>query len=154
MGSLKITVRKAQRTLEVHDCGSLLLSLRIALGSEPSGPKACEGDSRTPEGVYRVCSRNEKSKYHLALGLSYPGPGDAERGLAEGLIDNGQYNSILEAAVQGKRPPWDTKLGGEIMIHGGGTCSDWTVGCIALDDGSMDELWKIAEIGTEVEILP
>lgn len=154
MGSLKLTVHKALRTLEVYDGETLAASMRIALGSEPAGHKTHEGDGRTPEGIYYICTRNEKSKYHLALGLSYPGVQDVKNALTEGLISQDQYRGILEAAEQGKRPPWDTGLGGEIMIHGGGAGSDWTVGCIALDDESMDELWKIVQVGTTVEIYP
>ena len=52
------------------------------------------------------------------------------------------------------RPPWKTALGGEIMIHGGGTDSDWTEGCIAVSDLEAEELFRALPLGTPVEIAP
>ena len=37
-----------------------------------TGDKVQEGDEITPSGSFYVCTRNDKSKYYLALGLSYP----------------------------------------------------------------------------------
>lgn len=150
----RIVIHKAKRRLELFDGTALVARLPVALGSAPIGPKERQGDGRTPEGVYYACVRNDRSKYHLAIGLSYPGGGDAARGLDEGIIDRAQYDAIMDALNGKKRPPWDTGLGGEIMIHGGGTASDWTAGCIAVEDSDMDYLWELVPNGTEVEILP
>jgi L,D-peptidoglycan transpeptidase YkuD (ErfK/YbiS/YcfS/YnhG family) len=77
---------------------------------------------------------------------------DAERGLAEGLISREEYDAIVEAERAGRIPPWDTALGGEIYIHGHGSRSDWTLGCVALDDADMQVLYELIEVGVEVEI--
>ena len=53
-----------------------------------------------------------------------------------------------------RKPPWNTKLGGEIMIHGGGTKRDWTEGCLALSDDDVEELYPLIPLGTPVEIRP
>jgi murein L,D-transpeptidase YafK len=148
----RVVVLKSQRVLEVFDGEKLVARMHVALGRDASGPKSREGDLRTPEGVYYVCVRNSESKYRLSLGLSYPNIADAERGLAEGVISQDQHDAIVDEIRQGRRPPWDTPMGGEIMIHGGGSQRDWTAGCIALDNDCMDFLWKLAPIGTEVEI--
>ena len=42
-----------------------------------TGDKVKEGDEITPSGSFYVCTRNDKSKYYLALGLSYPNIEDA-----------------------------------------------------------------------------
>lgn len=152
-GVAKLTVYKSARCLELSCGGRIVARVRAALG-RGAGPKRAEGDGRTPEGVYAVCVRNEKSKYHLSLFISYPNGEDAKRGLEAGLIGAADCERIAAADRQGIRPPWDTPLGGEIMIHGGGSHRDWTAGCIALDDGDMDFVWKHAGIGTVVEILP
>ncbi len=39
-------------------------------------------------------------------------------------------------------------------IHGRGSGSDWTLGCIALDDPAMKELFYTVKIGTPVIIEP
>jgi murein L,D-transpeptidase YafK len=150
----RLVVRKSARTLEVYCGGALAARMHVALGRDVSGPKTREGDQRTPEGVYRVCLRNPESKFHLSLGLDYPNAADAARGLAAGIVDQTQHGSIVRAIESGQRPPWDTPMGGEIMIHGGGSGRDWTAGCVALDDECMDYLWEIVPIGTVVEILP
>ena len=51
-------------------------------------------------------------------------------------------------------PPWNTSLGGEIMIHGHGSETDWTLGCIAVDNEVMDILWQYCHNGTGVIINP
>jgi murein L,D-transpeptidase YafK len=151
---VRVVVLKSLRVLEVYRGGKPVARMHAALGRDAFGPKTREGDQRTPEGVYDVCVKNVESKYHLSLGLNYPNAADAARGLAEGIISQAQHDRIVGAIKRGQRPPWDTPMGGEIMIHGGGARRDWTAGCVALDDECMDYLWEITEIGTEVEIRP
>ena len=76
------------------------------------------------------------------------GPGRA------GLITRAQHRGIVEAARRGACPPWDTQLGGEIFIHGRGSSSDWTWGCVALDDGDVRELYARIPVGTPVLVEP
>lgn len=147
-----IVIRKANRTLELHQGGQCTL-MRIGLGHDPIGHKAREGDGKTPEGRYYICTRNARSKYHLSLGLSYPNPQDAGAALRAGLIDLAQCKAIERAAQRGRRPPWDTPLGGFIMLHGGGA-GDWTAGCVAVSDADIELLWDACPMGTEVVILP
>ena len=135
-------------------CGREALIFPIVLGSCPEGTKTREGDGRTPEGRYYVCTRNEKSKYHLSLGLSYPGPDDADGALLRGEITPGQHEAILSAHAAGLRPPWDTPMGGYIMIHGGGLNGDWTAGCIALRNEDMEQLFQLCRPKTPVTIVP
>ena len=61
---------------------------------------------------------------------------------------------IHERALRKERPPWGTPLGGEIYIHGGGTASDWTAGCIALSDENAKTLYDLVPLGTEIRIIP
>jgi murein L,D-transpeptidase YafK len=98
--------------------------------------------------------KNERSKFYLSLGLSYPNEEDAARGLREGLITRAQAASIVGAVRAGRCPPWDTALGGEIFIHGGGTASDWTWGCVALENAEVKELFDAVPAGTPVRIEP
>jgi murein L,D-transpeptidase YafK len=98
--------------------------------------------------------KNERSKFYLSLGLSYPNEEDAARGLREGLITRAQAASIVGAVRAGRCPPWDTALGGEILIHGGGTASDWTWGCVALENAEVKELFDAVPAGTPVRIEP
>ncbi len=150
-----VRISKALRRLTVFSDGEAQKGYRIALGREPDGDKEREGDGKTPEGQFYICSRNPESKFRLALGLSYPNEDDADRGLAAGLISKREHRTIVSAIHHFERPPWKTALGGEIMIHGAGSGrGDWTQGCIALDDTDIEELYRALPLGTPVEIVP
>ena len=137
----RILIEKKERRLTVLAGGEALKSYRIALGGNPVGPKERQGDNRTPEGTYVIDSRNRNSRYHLALHISYPNERDRRRAEALGVAP-----------------------GGDIMIHGlkngfsqvGGSHAevDWTKGCIAVTDEEIEEIAKLAPIGTTVEIRP
>lgn len=149
---LKIVVSKSKRRLTLFSEGRAVRVYRIALGANPSGDKEREGDGRTPEGEFYVCVKNGRSNFYLSLGLSYPGVEDAGRGLRDGLITRDQYRRIAAAVRHKRRPPWDTALGGEIFIHGGGTASDWTRGCVAMENSDIKELFDAVLEGTPVKI--
>jgi hypothetical protein len=151
---VRLHVRKASRRLTLFGDNREMLTCRIALGNEPVGAKQRQGDGRTPEGDYRVCTRNASSSFHLFLGLDYPNRADARRGLAQGLITPGEHRRILAALNAGRTPPWNTPLGGAIGIHGSGAIGDWTLGCVALDDPDIETLWALCPIGTPVRIDP
>jgi len=131
----RIVVNKGRREMLLLRGESVLRSYRIALGCEPVGHKQREGDGRTPEGRYIIDRRNPKSRYHLALHISYPNQADVARAHAAGV------------------PP-----GGDVMIHGlkdgERREGDWTQGCIAVTDQEMDEIWGLVAEGTEIVIEP
>jgi murein L,D-transpeptidase YafK len=119
--------------------GAALRVYTVSLGFSPEGDKARQGDGRTPEGHFRIDRKNPRSRFYLALGIDYP-----------------HRENLVRAAAAGVSP------GGDIFIHGQprGVSGrqrinyDWTAGCIAVSNAVMDELWTVAEIGTEVEIRP
>jgi murein L,D-transpeptidase YafK len=148
----KIVVSKSARQLSLYSDGRVVRTYRIVLGANPVDDKLKQGDRATPEGDFYVCVKNARSNFHLSLGLSYPNIEDAERGLRDKLITRAQRDAIVSAIKNGRRPPWDTPLGGEIFIHGGGTESDWTWGCAALANPDIEELFDAVPIGTSVRI--
>ena len=150
----RIVVYKRERKLEFYSDEKLLRTYRIGLGFNPVADKEREGDGATPEGDFYVFVKNNRSAYYLSLGVSYPNAEDAERGLRDGLINKTQYNTIFEANRKKAAPPQYTKLGGLIYIHGHGASSDWTWGCVALENGDIKELFDSVSVGTPVKILP
>ena len=104
--------------------------------------------------TFKLLEKNPDSKFYLSLGLSYPGIADAERGLKENLISQEEHDAIVKAVGEKLMPPQNTRLGGEIYIHGGGTSNDWTQGCIALGDEEIKELFEAIPIGAAVRIEP
>lgn len=130
-----VLVRKSQREMLLLRQQCILRTYRVALGRDPVGHKDREGDGRTPEGRYTIDRRNPKSRYHLALHISYPNAEDRARAQAMGF-----------------------EPGCDIMIHGlkDGIRreDDWTQGCIAVTDEEMEEIWSLVPEGTPILIEP
>jgi murein L,D-transpeptidase YafK len=137
----RIVIVKSERTMTLLRNGAVLKTYKVALGHEPRGAKAQQGDNKTPEGLYTIDSRNPHSQFHLALHISYPNAGDRER-----------------ARKRGVDP------GGAIMIHGLPEAyarlgalhrqTDWTLGCVAVTNPEIEEIWLMVPLGTAVEIKP
>ena len=151
-GEVIIRIHKGRRVLELVMDGEVAGRFPIGLGFAPEGDKERQGDGRTPVGEYYVCSRNDRSHYYLSLGVSYPNTEDARRGLDSGLIDQETYERIAGAQVRRALPDWNTPLGGEICIHAGGSQRDWTWGCVATEEETMDILWEYCPHGTPILI--
>ena len=150
----RLVVKKVARKLEVYDGRKFIKAYKMVLGFTPKGDKETEGDGKTPEGKFYVFTKNAESRFHLSLGVSYPGIEDAKRGLKEKLVSQEEYDEIVAAIDEKRMPLQKTKLGGEIYIHGGGVDSDWTDGCVALTNEEITELFEAIPVGTEVEIMP
>ena len=148
----RIVVIKSKRLLRLYSNDSLVKTYRVALGLSPVENKERAGDRRTPEGEFYISVKNLRSQFYLSLGLSYPNREHAERGLRDGLITRSQYNRIIAALARKRTPPQNTRLGGEIFIHGNGSKNDWTLGCVALDDRDIRELFDAVPVGTPVFI--
>ncbi len=149
----RILIEKSARRLTVFDGERPAKVYRVVTGEVP-GDKRREGDRRTPEGDFYVCVKNPYSKFTLSLGLSYPDLDDADRGLREGILTPAQHQAIAYALRHRRQPPWNTPLGGEIMIHGGGANREGTLGCIGMDDDDIRELFPQIPVGTLVRIVP
>ena len=137
----RVVVEKAARRLTLLRDGKPLKTYRVALGRAPVGAKEYEGDQRTPEGNYLIDFHKPDSDYHLALHISYPEQHDIDR-----------------AAVDGR------SAGSDIMIHGlpNGRGwigrfhrrNDWTLGCVAVADFEIEEIYRVVPDGTPIELRP
>ncbi|MBS1788989.1 MAG: L,D-transpeptidase family protein [Acidobacteria bacterium] len=162
--AFRLLIKKSERKLYLYETTNGKERLRktysIVLGNTPTGHKRQQGDGRTPEGEYYITHKNSKSNYYLSLGVSYPNIGDADAGLKSGLITKAQHKAIASAIRANGKPPQNTKLGGDIFIHGGGTgkliglVKDWTLGCVALENEDIKELFDLLPVKTSVKIVP
>jgi murein L,D-transpeptidase YafK len=148
----EITVSKAKRTL-LYQGDGLSRSFRVALGSVPVGRKTRQGDRKTPEGVYFISHKNPHSQFYLSLAISYPNADDAKVGLDAHVLSKREFDAIHAAIRKHVLPPQNTALGGDIFIHGRGSQSDWTWGCVALDDHDMEFLFQHVRVGDKVTIV-
>lgn len=137
----KIIVLKSSRQLKAYSQGKLIKTFKISIGRNPIGRKEIEGDKKTPEGLYSINDKNPQSGYHRNLGISYPNKED-----------------ILRTKQIGG------KIGGDIKIHGIRNgfgfigkfhrLFDWTLGCIAMTNSEIEQLYDHTPVGTIVEIRP
>lgn len=162
-----IVVLKSQRRLDLYSGKTLLKSYQVALGKNPNGHKQREGDGRTPEGQFYICTRNGRtSAFHMFLGLSYPALPDAKRAVKNKTITPREFNAIRGRLASRAAPLWETRLGGWVGIHGGSDSSfarkrtqerggpDWTGGCIAVTDREIEEIYAATKMGTPVLVKP
>jgi murein L,D-transpeptidase YafK len=164
----KIVILKTKQLLELHQNGKTVRTYRVCLGTNPLGSKRVTGDAKTPEGEYFICYKSAASRFHRFLGISYPSVADAKVAYENGLISRDKRDSIVSSLKSGKAPPWDTKLGGWVGIHGYPTDEDdrkwvtllypkpdnWTDGCIAMWNFEIEELFSKVSLGTPVVISP
>ena len=160
----RILIKKGERKLYLYGLENgkekLVKTYQIALGNNPSGGKNRQGDGATPEGDYYITHKNARSRFYLSLGVSYPNIVDAEKGLKNGLVTQTEHQAIINAIHAKTKPPQNTRLGGDIFIHGGGTgklfgiIRDWTLGCVALENEEIKELFDLIPLKTPVKIVP
>jgi len=101
--------------------------------------KARSQDASTPVGEYKVTRLIPNGKYGKALMLNYPNLEDRRR---------------FQALQQDGTIPREAHIGGNIEIHGRGVPeTDWTDGCVSLDDNDMRELYKFAYVDMPVTIV-
>jgi len=136
-----LVLLKSERNLFVYSAGKLLKVYKVALSSQSTGRKEIEGDKKTPEGSYTINDKNPNSGYHKNLGVSYPNQTDIEyaKKLGKPPGDNIKIHGIRNGmGFIGKFHRW----------------RDWTIGCIAVTDAEIDELYNAVKIGAKIEIKP
>jgi hypothetical protein len=152
--SPEIYVYKEKRRLYVIQSNVLVRDYPIALGLTPQGDKEKDGDGRTPEGEFKICTRDPAGRFGKSLVLNYPDKKHLERAFFAGILSPSEFREILATNGSKEQPLKSNVLGDQISIHAGGAHQDWTNGCIALYASDMEELFKVAGIGTHVSIRP
>jgi murein L,D-transpeptidase YafK len=133
-----VIVDKSDHKMTLLDHGRVIRTYSVSLGPD-LGPKRKRGDGRTPEGHYVIDSRNAASKYHRALHVSYPNAADRRNARRRGVDPGG------DIMIHGLPNRW-AKLG---KLH---LARDWTLGCIAVTDEEIEEIWRLVPNGTAIEI--
>lgn len=127
-----ILIEKSKKTMTLFDeYGCVVKKYNVVTGKNP-GPKQCDGDKRTPEGIYHIVEKRD-SKYHKFLALDYPNAKD--RKVAREL---------------------GCKPGDSIGIHSWieGLPMDGSLGCIRVKTkAEILEVNKLVKVGTRVKIV-
>lgn len=134
-----IKVDKSKRRMYLVKENEIIREFRVALGKQPKGHKAQEGDQRTPEGLYYLDFILEDSQYYRSVHITYPNDQDIENARRHNLNPGG--NIKIHGLKNG-----ETKSANYIQSF------DWTDGCIALSNQEMDEFLQLVDVGTPIEI--
>ena len=133
-------IRRSDRTMMNASCWKVALGVD-KFGNHPRGTKRLKGDHKTPEGWYRTSDR-PWSKFGGGISIHYPNERDAAWGLANTYvtedgevktwISQEEHDLITAQTRNWSLPTNETKLGGNIVLHGDFDDYDWTWGCVAL----------------------
>jgi murein L,D-transpeptidase YafK len=138
-----LVVRKQTRRMSVFKGTKPLKMYPVVLGHNPRNDKLEQGDKCTPEGVYRVVTKYPHPKWSKFILLNYP--------------TKENWLKFAEAKRRGKIP-YDAQIGGDIGIHGteydyrNMLGENWTLGCIALKNKDINELYRLVQTGSIVVI--
>ena len=134
-------VDKIQHKGYLYYNGKLSKEFDVEFGKNWIGDKQYAGDKATPEGMYMVTKKkgSRDTKYYKALMINYPNEEDRT-----------QFAEQKRKGMLSR----NSRLGGLIEIHGeGGKGSDWTIGCVALPNDRMDELYSKLSPGSPITIV-
>lgn len=128
----KVLVEKSNKKMYLlNSCGDKIKEYAVRIGID--GKKQCEGDKKTPEGVYHIIDKYG-SKYVRFLALDYPNKQDRKN--AKELGCNPGDGVGIHAWIEGL-PRSNSR----------GCITVWT-------KQEILEIYKLVKVGTEVEILP
>ncbi len=137
---------------------------RVALGRSGNiCTRKVQGDNCTPEGHFFIAAKRPSSRFHKFLLLSYPDEDLAAKAMQAGQITPQQFELITTALKEGRAPPQDTPLGGDIGIHGQPawipgflqpfvTRINWTAACVSVTNSEIDRIYEVTDVGTAVFI--
>ncbi len=138
-----IVVHKLSRKLTFYQGLTPLKTYSVVLGNDPYNDKLCQGDTCTPEGVYRIRAKYPHSRWDAFIWLDYP---------------NTQNWLKFARAKKAGRLPADADIGGEVGIHGtedptrNQSGVNWTKGCVSLQNRDLEEIYPLVDERTLVVI--
>jgi len=138
-----VVVHKLSRKLTLYHGLTPLKTYNVVLGNDPYNDKLRQGDTCTPEGVYRVVTKYPHQKWDYFILLDYPN--------TKNWVKFGQ-------AKKAGRVPAEADIGGAIGIHGTEDASrnlsgeNWTKGCVSLLNRDLEEIYPLINEKTLVVI--
>jgi murein L,D-transpeptidase YafK len=138
-----ILVHKASRKLTLYEGLTPIKTFPVVLGNDPYNDKLCQGDTCTPEGVYRIRAKYPNKRWDYFIWLDYP--------------NTQNWLKFARAKKAGQLPP-DAEIGGDVGIHGTEDPSrnlegiNWTKGCISLLNQDLEEIYPLVTDKTLVVI--
>jgi hypothetical protein len=155
-----VHIDTASSTLRIKRGEDVVLEMPdIAIGRGGASRERFLGDYRTPLGEFRIAAVKDPAYYRRFFIIDYPNLERAQVALERNEIDEQTFEAIRRASSNGRLPPQNTPLGGNLGIHGLGPADrrvhelfNWTRGCVAVTNEQIDELSRWIRVGTRVVI--
>lgn len=145
VGVVSIIIDKSDYELSVYDEEGWYATYPVVFGNNSLDDKKMEGDKKTPEGNFKIISKKVHDKWYRFLAIDYPTKESWER---------------FNQRKQRGEIPASARIGGSIGIHGTWPNDDfvvdkyknWTLGCIAMKNEDVLEVYGYTPLGTKVTI--
>lgn len=145
VGSIYILIDKSDYELSVFDEQGWYATYPVVFGNNSLDDKKMEGDKKTPEGNFKIIGKKVHDKWYRFLSIDYPTKESWEK---------------FKRRKQRGEIPASARIGGSIGIHGTwpndeivvDEYKNWTLGCIAMKNEDVQELYGYTPIGTKVII--
>jgi murein L,D-transpeptidase YafK len=141
----EVRVYKSKRRMDLLSNSNVVKSYRVMLGRGGKGPKRKQGDNLVPEGRYTLDFKNPKSQFYKSIHVSYPNEDDVQRAHEAGVEPGGD---IMIHGYPNRPKPFFKFLQKIGLIKR----TNWTAGCMAVDDQEMDEIFKNIEVPIPITI--
>jgi murein L,D-transpeptidase YafK len=154
----EIKIYKSEHQMSLLYHGNKIKNYTIMLGRGGLEPKKQEGDNLVPEGKYTLDEKNINSKFHRSIHITYPNNDDIERAQKDGVNPGGEIfihglpnyklksvdwlmNQLVKIKDHTKRAEIQKKL-------------DWTMGCIAVSNKEIEEIYDNLSTPLPITIYP
>jgi murein L,D-transpeptidase YafK len=131
--TLRFLILKSKYEMSVWHDSIKIKTYPVVFGTNPVDDKLREGDRCTPEGKFKIRDKYPHSAWSKFIWIDYP---------------NADSWKKHNEAKRKRLIPADSKIGGEVGIHGVPEGSDfaideknnWTWGCISLKTNDINEI--------------
>jgi murein L,D-transpeptidase YafK len=145
VGAVSIIIDKSDYELSVYDDEGWYATYPVVFGNNSLDDKKMEGDKKTPEGSFKIVSKKIHDKWYRFLAIDYP--------------TKESWEKFNQRKQRGEIPA-SARIGGSIGIHGTWPNDDfvvdkyknWTLGCIAMKNEDVLEIYGFTPLGTKVTI--
>jgi murein L,D-transpeptidase YafK len=133
---LTLEIDKSDYKLTILSDTVILKEYPVVFGKNPKDDKLRQGDNCTPEGTFIMNSKYPHKKWSKFIWINYPTEDSWHK-----------HNAAIQTGII----PQNSKIGGEIGIHGVPENMDflidirynWTLGCISLKNKDIDEIYQV-----------
>ena len=152
----EVKVFKTKHRLELLYHGQVTKIYNVMIGRGGLNPKREQGDLLVPEGNYILDDKNDDSKFHRSIHISYPNKDDLARASKDGINPGGDV--FIHGLPNTKSHFIDTLREELVKIKDINKIKeiqkklDWTAGCVAVSDQEIEEIFESITVPIPITI--